>query len=87
MVMSRFSVEIVLSHNTRKLRRGTLLCFTNILVSKNVRDKRGGGYHDFLSKLFCLTVPNHFVEESFCVSENFEYRKILCLRGEDHDFR
>ena len=25
------------------------------------------GYHNFLSKLFCLTVPKHFVEEPFCV--------------------
>ena len=26
------------------------------------------GYPDFPSKLFCLTVPNHFVEGPFCVS-------------------
>ena len=44
------------------------------------------GYHTFPSKLFCLTVPNNFVEEPFCVSESFGYRKILCLRGEYHDF-
>ena len=44
------------------------------------------GYHDFPSKLFCLTVPNHFVKEPFCVSESFGYLKILCLRGEYHDF-
>ena len=25
----------------------------------------GGGNHDFPSKLFCLTVPKHFVEEPF----------------------
>ena len=35
-------------------------------VSKNVRHKRGGGNHDFPSKLFRLTVPKHFVEEPFC---------------------
>ena len=32
-------------------------------------DKRGGGeYEDFLSKIFCLTVPKKFVEEPFSVS-------------------
>ena len=36
-------------------------------------DKRGGGegrreYHDFLSKIFCLTVPKNFVGETFSVS-------------------
>ena len=44
------------------------------------------GYHDFPSKLFFLTLPNHFVEDPFCVSEHFGYRKILCLRGGHHDF-
>ena len=39
------------------------------------------GYHDFLSKKFCLTVPKNFVGEPFCVSKNFWYRKILCMRG------
>ena len=39
------------------------------------------GYHDFPLKNFCLTVPKNFVEEPFCVSENFCYRKILWIRG------
>ena len=64
-----------LSHSAEKFRGGTFLFFRKFLVSKNVRDKRGGGYHDFPSKLFCLTVPNHFVEEPFCVSKNFGYQK------------
>ena len=38
------------------------------LVPKKVRDKRGGGYHDFLSKLFCLTVAKNFVGQPFRVS-------------------
>ena len=48
------------------------------------------GYHDFPLKNFCLTVPKIFVEEPFCVSQNFCYRKILRIRGgtwEYHDFR
>ena len=40
----------------------------------------------FRRKICRLTVPNHFVEEPFCVLENFGYRKILCLRGKYHDF-
>ena len=41
-----------------------------------VRDKRGGKYHNFPSKIFCLTVPKFFLGEHFIVSlisgiENF----------------
>ena len=69
--VSRFSVKNFLSHSAGKPRRGTLLCFTKFLVSKKVVDKRGGGgreYHDFMSKIFCLTVPKIFIGESFGVS-------------------
>ena len=38
------------------------------------------GYHDFPLKNFCLTVPKNFVEEPFCVSEIFWYRKMLGIR-------
>ena len=41
--ISRFSVENLLSHSAEKLRRGTILCFTKLLVSKKLMDKRGGG--------------------------------------------
>ena len=46
------------------------------------------GYHDFSFKIFCRRVPKTFVEESFCVSENFWYRKMLGIRegGWNHDF-
>ena len=40
------------------------------------------GYHDFPLKNFCLTVPKNFVEEPFCVSENFWIRKMLGIREE-----
>ena len=45
-------------------------------------------YHNFPLKVFCLTVPKPYVEESFCSSENFWYRKILWIIGwkEYHDF-
>ena len=42
-------------------------------------------------KICCLIVPKHFVEEPFCVSENFWYRKLLRIRegggGGYYDFR
>ncbi len=41
---------------------------------------------DFLSKIFCLTVPKNFVGEPFGVSEIFWYRKILCFRRLCQDF-
>ena len=78
--VSRFTVENFLSQSAEKLRRGTFLCFKKSLVSKNVRDKRGGGYHDLPSKISCLRVPKNFVEEPFCVSENLWYRKMLGTR-------
>ena len=38
------------------------------------------GYHDFPLKNFWLTVPKCFVEERFCVSENFGYRKMFGIK-------
>ena len=74
---SRLSLEKLLSHRTEELRRGNL-CFRKFVVSKSFKDKRerGGGHHDFLSKICCLTVPKNFVGET-CVSESFCYRKML----------
>ena len=66
--VSSFFVGKFMSHSAEKFRRGVFLCFRKSLVSKNIRDKRGGGYHDFPSKLFCLTVPKISVGESFTVA-------------------
>ena len=67
--VSRFSLEKFSSHSAEKNRRGTLLCFRKFLLSKNVRDKRGGwGYQDFPSKTFCLTVTKIFLGEPFSFS-------------------
>ena len=78
--VSRFSVKIFLSHSAEEFRRGTLLCFRKFLVLKNVRDTRGGRCHDFPSKTFFLTVPNHFVEP-FCVSEISGIEKFYAYEG------
>ena len=55
-----------------------MLCFRFFLVAKKFLDKREGRYQDFPSKLLCLTMPKHLVEEPFCavfqknsISENF----------------
>ena len=45
--------------------RGILHCFINFGYRRSL-DKRGGEYHDFPSKFFCLTVPEYFVGEPFC---------------------
>ena len=37
-------------------------------------------YHNFLFKIFCLTVPKNFIGEHLGVSESFGYRKISCIR-------
>ena len=61
----------------KNFHRGTVPCFTKILVSKSFMDKSGGReYHNFPSKSFCLTMPRIFVGEPFSVSsisviENF----------------
>ena len=44
------------------------------------------GYNYFPLKSFRLIVPKNFVEEPVFVSENFGYRKTLCLGGEYHIF-
>ena len=67
--VSRFFVQKFLSHSAEKLRRGTLLCFRKFLVSKNVRDKRGGGNHDLPSKLF-----------SSHSTQTFSRGTLLCFR-------
>ena len=64
--MPRFSVENFSSHSTGKPRRGTILCSRNFLVSNIFLDKRGGDRQDFLSEIFCRTVPKSFIAEPFC---------------------
>ena len=67
-------------------RRGTLLCCRKFLVSKNVRDKRGGGYNDFPSKMFLSHRTESFRRGTFLCFRKFQVSKILCVRGKYHDF-
>ena len=88
--ISRFSVETFLSQNTKNLRKGTLLCFRIFLLWKifldnrdkekreREREREREGYHDFLSSIFCLTVPKFFAVNSsvlykFRVSKKIEH--------------
>ena len=49
-----------------------MMCFRKFLVAKKFMDKRVGEVSRFPSKVFCLTVPKHIIEEPFCaVSEKF----------------
>ena len=51
------------SHSTAKFCRGTLH-FSEIFFDRKYL-WLGGGYHDFLSKLFCLTVTKKLLEGTF----------------------
>ena len=66
--VSRFSVEKFFSHSA-EIFQGNLVeqCFRNFPVAKKFVDKRGGGYQDFPSEYFSLTVPKNFAGESFTV--------------------
>ena len=66
-------VENWFSHSTGKIRRGTLHFSEKIFYRKSLWI--GGGYHDFISKLFCLTVPKKFLGGPF-LSENFWIKKM-----------
>ena len=69
----------LLSHSTKKLHRGTLPCFTKILVSKSFMDTSGGReYHDFPSKVLSHSDKNFRRGTRQCFL-NFRYRKFLCL--------
>ena len=79
--MSRFSVEIFLSHSAEIFRRGILYCCINFGYRKSL-DKRGGGeYQYFLSKSFCLTVPKISVGLSFVVALVSGTGKVCRRRG------
>ena len=56
----------ILASQCQKNSWASLQCFTKIEVSKIFMHNRG--YHNFLSKFFCLTVPKNFAYEPFSVS-------------------
>ena len=58
--ISRFSVEIFMSHSAENFRKGILPFFRKFLVSESFMNEKKG-YHLFPLKIFGLTVPNIFV--------------------------
>ena len=63
----------------RNISWASLKCFRKFGVSKNFMHNRG--YHNFPSKIFCLTVPKNFVSIPSMSQENLGYREILCILG------
>ena len=76
--ISRFSLEIFLSHSTEKTRGGTLQCFRKFRVSKNFMHKKG-------ISLFSVETLSHSANKirggtlqsfrKFRVSKNFMHMK------------
>ena len=81
---SRFCRNFFYLTGPKNLSQGAILCFRKFLVGKNILWIRGGGYHVFPSKSFCLTVPKYFIGEHFGVSKKFFYRKFSCIEGGGH---
>ena len=72
--LSRFSVEIFMSHSAEKFLKGILLFLRKLLVSKSFMHEKGG--ITFFRRKFLASVAKNFVGEPFSVSlisgmENF----------------
>ena len=85
------SVENFLSHIAERFVLGgggkpSALCFRFFLAAKSVWKKREGGYQDFRSKFFCLTLPENFVRKPFCVSKKVLFGKFSRIGGGHHGF-
>ena len=57
--------------------------FHRVFCIERFYEKEGGkgvSVTIFRQNCFCLTVPNPFLGETFCVSESFGFRKFLGIR-------
>ena len=79
--ISRFSVEIFMSHSAEKFRKGIVMFLTKFLVWKSFMDEGGGGVSRFSVENFWYHSAEKFRGHPFNVSENLGYRKILCIIG------
>ena len=57
--------------------------FENAPISKNCKDKKGGGSSMTFRQKFSVSLPKNFPVEPFIVSR---YRKIIFLIGLIHEF-
>ncbi len=75
-VISRFSTENLLPHSIEVFRRGNLLCFTRIPLSKKFLDKKlGGGRREGVSRFKVKSFLSHSCE-------NIRRRNLLCCVSE-----
>ena len=72
--ISRFSVEVFLSHSTEKFRGGTILQYFRKLRVSKIFIHRRGGHHGIVEKSF-VTQDRNLVREPSCFPEHFWYRK------------
>ena len=63
---SVFSVETLLSHSVKKIRKEALLCFRKTAGMQVLMQRRG---HVVLSTIFCFTGPKIFVRVPLCIPE------------------
>ena len=77
--ISRFSIEIFMSHGAENFRKEILLFLRKFLVSKSFMDEKG--VSRFSVKNFWSPSAEKFCGHPFNVSENLRYRKILCILG------
>ena len=77
--VSSFFVENFLLLSVEIFRWGNLECVSNCGYRKICCLRLL--CHDFLAKIFCLTVPEKIVREPFCVPQKFWFRKISWMRG------
>ena len=82
--ISRFSVEIFMSHSAENFRKEILLFLRKFLLSKSFMDKKG--VSRFSVENFLSHSAEKFCGHPFNVSENLGYRKILCIIGGYHNF-
>ena len=77
--ISRFYVDFFVSHYRNKNQSNPVV-FQQFLGIQRLYEWEVG-YHNFLSKTFCVTVPKTFSDEPFTVSESFWFRTIFRTRG------
>ena len=71
----------ILTHRTEKTSPGNHSVYQKISGREKIfMDKRGGGYHDFPSKSFCLTTKTFHWRTLWCF-RNFFHRKFSCIEG------
>ena len=80
-VLTRFFVVFFVSQN-RKTLQGTLLCCVSESFLYRISSwTRSGEYQEFLSGIFCLTLPKNFVSELLSVSLISGIEKVYASGG------